>query len=193
LCKKVKIIYGGDLMLYFRNELIGTYNSTYKLNKAIENGIIYKIENGLYSDEKYVNPLAVISKKYPNFIFTMDSAFYYWNLTDVIPNQYHLATKLTSIRINNKDIKQYFLAESVFKLGKTQTTIENITINIYDREKMLIELLRKKNQIPFDYYKEIVLNYRKISNELDNFKIADYISYYKNEENLYDKLQSEVF
>lgn len=180
-------------MLYFRNELISTYNSTYKLNKAIENGIIYKIGNGLYSDEKYVNPLAVISKKYPNFIFTMDSAFYYWNLTDVIPNQYHLATKLTSIRINDKDIKQYFLSESVFELGRTQTTIENVTINIYDREKMLIELLRKKNQIPFDYYKEIVLNYRKISNELDNFKIANYISYYKNEENLYDKLQSEVF
>lgn len=180
-------------MLYFRNELLDTYDSTYKINKAIENGEIFKIKNGLYSDTKYVNPLAIINKKYPNFIFTMDSAFYYWNLTDVIPDKYHLATKLTSIRIKDTDIKQYFFADNIFEMGKTQLNIENVTINIYDKERMLVELIRKKNQISFDYYKEIILNYRKISNELDSFKIMNYISYYSNEDNLYDRLQSEVF
>lgn len=180
-------------MLYTRKEISEKYKSSYQLNKALENKNIYKIQNGIYSDEKYVNPLAVITKKYPNFIFTMDSAFYYWNLTDVIPEKFCLATKQTSIRISDEDIKQYFIDDELFEVGKSSLNVENIEINIYNKERMLVELIRKKNQIPFDYYKEIITNYRKIANDLDSFKIAEYISYYKNEETLYDRLQSEVY
>ena len=36
--------------------------------------------------------LAVVySKKYPNAILTLDSAFYYYKLTDYIPNKVHLS------------------------------------------------------------------------------------------------------
>lgn len=180
-------------MLYTRKEISEKYNSTYQLNKALENKEIFKIQNGIYSDCEYVNPLSVISKKYPNFIFTMDSAFYYWNLTDVIPDKFCLATKKTSIRISDGDIKQYFVDDELFELGVTTLSVENTNLRIYDKERMLVELVRKKNQMPFDYYKEIISNYRKISSQLDAYKISDYISYYKNEETLYDRVQSEVF
>ena len=36
-------------------------------------------------------------------------------------------------------------------------------------------------------------NYRKIADELDIYKIQEYISHYKNEKTLYDTLQREVF
>lgn len=180
-------------MLYTRKELFESYDSTYKLNKALKNKEIFKIQKGIYSDEEYVNPLAVISKKYPNFIFTMDSAFYYWDLTDVIPDKFCLATKQTSIRIDEEDIKQYFIDDELFEVGKTNLNVENVEINIYNKERMLVELIRKKNQIPFDYYKEIITNFRKIANTLDSFKITEYISYYRKEETLYDRLQSEVY
>lgn len=180
-------------MLYTRKELFESYDSAYKLNKALKNKEIFKIQKGIYSDEEYVNPLAVISKKYPNFIFTMDSAFYYWDLTDVIPDKFCLATKQTSIRIDEKDIKQYFIDDELFEVGKTNLKVENVKINIYNKERMLVELIRKKNQIPFDYYKEIITNFRKIANTLDSFKITEYISYYRKEETLYDRLQSEVY
>lgn len=180
-------------MLYTRKEISKKYKSTYQLNKALESKKIFKIQNGIYSDQEYVNPLAVISKKYPNFIFTMDSAFYYHNLTDVIPDKFCLATKQTSIRINDLDIKQYFVDDELFEVGKITLNIENVEINIYNKERMLVELIRKKNQIPFDYYKEIIANYRKIVNKLDSFKITEYISHYKNEETLYERLQSEVY
>ena len=180
-------------MLYTRKEISKEYNSTYQLNKALKNKIIFKIQNGIYSDEEYVNPLAVITKKYPNAIFTMDSAFYYWNLTDVIPDKFCLATKRINVRYKDEDIKQYFIEENLFEFGKTTLNIENVEINIYDKERMLVELVRKKTQIPLDYYKEIISNYRKIASTLDSFKISEYISYYKNEATLYDRLQSEVY
>ena len=52
----------------------------------IKDGKIYKIEKGIYSDVPSVHYLAVIMKKYPYGVFTSYSAYYYHNLTDVIPN-----------------------------------------------------------------------------------------------------------
>ena len=139
-------------MLYFRNELDKNKYSTYQLNKAIKEKKMFKVDKGLYSDIEFVNPLDIINKKYPNAIFTSDSAYYFHDLTDVIPDYFYLATKRTDSRINDKNIKQVFIPNDLFELGKTQAEIENVKVNIYDEERMLVELIRKKNTIPFDYY-----------------------------------------
>ena len=180
-------------MLYFRKELNNDKYSTYQLNKAIKNKQLFKVANGLYSNKEFVNPLEIICKKYPNAIFTLDSAYYYYNLTDVIPDYFYLATKRTDTRITDKNIKQVFIPNDLFEFGKTQIEIENVKVNIYNKERMLIELIRKKNLIPFDYYKEIITNYRNEADILDIYKIQKYISYYKNESSLYDTLMREVF
>ena len=180
-------------MLYFRKELNNDKYSTYQLNKAIKNKQLFKVANGLYSNKEIVNPLEIICKKYPNAIFTLDSAYYYYNLTDVIPDYFYLATKRTDTRITDKNIKQVFIPNDLFEFGKTQIEIENVKVNIYNKERMLIELIRKKNLIPFDYYKEIITNYRNEADMLDIYKIQKYISYYKNESSIYDTLMREVF
>lgn len=180
-------------MLYFHKELKEKLKSDYQIQKAVSNKEYYKIKAGLYSEQKFVNPLEIIMKKYPNAIFTSDSAYYYYDLTDVIPDFFYLATKRTDSRINDKNIKQVFIPNELFDFGKTQIQVENIKINIYDQERLLVELIRKKNIIPFDYYKEIITNYRKKADKLDVYKLQKYISYYKNESSLYDTLMREVF
>ena len=180
-------------MLYFHKELKEKLKSDYQIQKAVSKGYYYKIESGLYSDKEFINPLEIICKKYPNAIFTSDSAYYYYDLTDVIPNYYYLSTKRSDSRISDNNIKQLFVPNDLFEFGKTQISIENVIINIYDEERMLVELIRKKNIIPFDYYKEIITNYRKKADKLDIYKIQEYISYYKNEMTLYDTLMREVF
>lgn len=180
-------------MLYFRNELGKNRYSTYQLNKSIESKNLFKVHNGIYSDKQYINPLELITKKYPNAIFTSESAYYYYNLTDVVPDYYYLATKRTDTRIKNKNIKQLFIPKERFDLGKTKLIVENVTINIYDKERLLVELVRRKKSLPFDYYKEIINNYRKIKDSLDIYKIQKYASYYKNENNILDTIQREVY
>ena len=180
-------------MLYFHKELKEKLKSDYQIQKAVSKKEYFKIENGLYSDMEFVNPLEIICKKYPEAVFTSDSAYYYYDLTDVIPDYFYLATKRSDTRINDKNIKQIFIPNDLFEFGKTQIEIENIRISIYDEERMLVELIRKKNIIPFDYYKEIISNYRKKTDKLDIYKIQEYISYYKNELSLYDTLMREVF
>ena len=42
-------------------QLIKKYKSNYKIKKLIEEGKIFKIEKGIYSDKKEVNYLEIIS------------------------------------------------------------------------------------------------------------------------------------
>lgn len=180
-------------MIYNHKEMKEKYKSDYQISKAIENKEIYQIEKNIYSDKNNINFLEVISKKYMNAIFTMDSAFYFHNLTDVIPSKITLATKRNALRIKDDKIIQVFTSEKLFEIGKTRMIVEGATINIYDKERMLIELIRNKNKIAFDYYKEIISNYRKMTNNLNINKIEEYIEKFPYEEHIYEILQKEVF
>ena len=180
-------------MIYNYKEIKEKYKNNYQIEKAIKEQKIYKIEKNIYSDKKNINYLEFISKKYPNAIFTMDSAFYFYNLTDVIPTKIDLAIERNSSRIKDNKINQILTIKKLFDIGKTQFEVEGVTINIYDKERMLIELIRNKKKMAFDYYKEIIKNYRKNINNLDISKIEEYIEKFPHEEHIYEILQNEVF
>ena len=85
------------------------------------------------------------------------------------------------------------MPEDKFDIGVTTIKVDGIKIKIYDKEKLLIELIKNSKNIPFDYYKEIIHNYRSISDKLDLNKLSDYLNYYKNDIDLFLKIQKEVF
>lgn len=78
-----------------------------------------------------------------------------------------MATSKGVKRIRNKRVKQKYENSSEFNLGVSKVIHNTIEIKIYNKERMLVELIRNKNNLPFDYYKEILSNYRKIVDELD--------------------------
>lgn len=180
-------------MILLYKDLIKQYKSDYEIKKIIREGNLFKIEKGIYSDSNNVNYLEVITKKYPNAIFTMDSAFYYHNLTDVIPDKEYLALRRDSTKINDDRIKTVYYQDKIFEIGKSTMKVNNVDIQIYDKERMLIELIRNRNNLGFDYYKEIIGNYREIKETLNSKKIAEYISKFAIEDHLYDVIMKEVF
>ena len=70
---------------------------------------------------------------------------------------------------------------------------QGVTINIFDPERMLIELIRNKTSLPFDYYKEIIENYRRRTDSLDIEKLQDYITMFPKQNHIFDSIQLEVF
>ena len=180
------------MILRYKN-LIEQYKSDYEIKKLIKEGILIKVEKGIYSDTNNVNYLEILTKKYPNAVFTMDSAFYYHNLTDVIPDKEHLALRRDSTKIKDDRIKIRYYQDNLFDIGKSILKVNNIDIQIYDKERMLIELIRNRNSLGFDYYKEIINNYREIRETLNTKKIAEYISKFSIENYLYDVIMKEVF
>ena len=180
-------------MIYTYNELLLKFKSAYQIEKAVKDGKIYKVEKGIYSDNENIHYLSVVTRKYPYAVFTSYSAYYYHNLTDVIPNKLYLSTNRHSTIIMSDKIKQIRMKDELYDLGRTEIEYDGIKINIYDKERLLIDLARNKNKIGYDLYKEIISNYRKIVNKLDIQKIEEYLHYFINGDKIFEIIQDEVF
>lgn len=179
-------------MLYSYKESIDKYGSKYLLKKAVESGEFYRQDDGIYSDERYVSEDLVIAAKYPKAIYTLDSAFYHYGLTDVIPEKYYLATDRDAAKIGDKRVVQIFERRDLLTLGAITIEQDGCNINIYDKERLLVELLRHKSKLPFDYYKEVLLNYREIVDDLDIRLIQDYACEVPKSAKIMEALQLEV-
>lgn len=174
-------------------ECIERYGSHYQLEKAVAKKQLFKIKPGIYSTEKYTSELEIITSKYPNAVLTGESAFYVHGLTDVIPEKYWLATKAKAAPIKNDKIYQIYMRDDLLPLGAVNQKVDGVLVRIYDRERMLIELLRNKNSMPYDLYKEIIGNYRKIIDELEIWRIQEYVSIFPKRKMISRALDEEVF
>lgn len=182
-------------MLYKYKDLLkkDKFRSDKKIKEALENKDLYKLNCGLYSEKEEYSELEYITKKYENAIFNSDRAFFYHGLTDNIPKYYHLSTKKKAKKINNDKIIQTFMEDKYFNIGESFIYYNNVKIRIYDKERMLIELVRNKNSISYDMYKEVINNYRAIIDNLNLLKLQDYLNKFKNKDKYLKIIQEEVF
>ena len=180
-------------MVLTYKECIEKYGSDYLLKKEISEGKLFQKEKGIYSLQKTCSELEIISIKYPRSVFTGESAFYYYSLTDAIPDYYYLATLRTDSRIKDKRVKQSFLKQDIFEMGKTTMQRNNTEITVYSLERMLIELMRFRSRLPFDYYKEVISNYRNKVEMMDIALVEQYANKFKNSDKMMDMIQMEVF
>lgn len=180
-------------MLYTYEQCIKKYKTDYQLQKQIKAGNLYKIEKGIYSDDKYESDIAIIKMKYPHAVFTLNSAFYFHGLTDTIPRQYYLETDKDAAKIRDEKIKQIFDNNQSLELGVIEMEYDGTKIKVFNKERMLVELVRNKNKLPFDYYKEIISNYRKQVHKLDIQSIQEYAIVLPKTDRVMEILQMEVF
>ncbi len=168
------------------------FGNDYRIQNLLKSERLFKIQEGIYSTTSYCSEQEVISFKYPDAIFTLDSAFYAHGLTDEVPDIYHLVTRREASRIKDERIKQYFMKDDIFELGKTEMVFQGEKIKVYDQERMLVELIRNKSKIPFDYYKEIIGNYRNRAAEIDFGKVSSYAEHFKMNRRIMTAIQLEV-
>ena len=105
-------------MIFTYNELLLRYKSAYQIERAVKNEKIFKIEKGIYSDTPNVHYLEVTTKKYPYGIFTSYSAYYYHDLTDVIPSKMYLATNRNATTISSENIQQIRTKDELYNLWR---------------------------------------------------------------------------
>lgn len=179
-------------MVLTYKECIECYGSDYMIKKKISEGKLFQKGKGLYSDKELCSELELIVAKYPRAIFTGESAYYYLGFSDVIPDYYYLATRRGDTRIKDKQVKQTFVNDILYEFGKCTIEYQNTNIFIYSKERLLVDLVRFKNKIPFDYYKEVIGNYRRVVDDLDFFSIEDYAGMLKRGKKIMDAIQLEV-
>ena len=180
-------------MIKTRAECLREYCSDYFIGQTVKEGKLFRIDKGIYSEKEYVPELALLSFKYPKTIITMDSAFYLYGLTDEVPDLCTLATKREAAPITDPRVKQIFMPQELLKIGAVTIDYKGYTLPIFDRERMLIELMRYKSKLSFNYYKEIVGNYRRILQQLNAEKIRDYAEVMPKKDKIIKTLRTEVY
>ncbi|MEC4272248.1 hypothetical protein VJ923_03620 [Adlercreutzia sp. R25] len=181
---------GNTLFTY--EEALEQTGSKHLLSKAVADGSIHKLDRGLYSSVAHPDPLAVAHIQYPEGVITMDSALYEYGLTDIMPDEVHIATAREATRIVKPGYRQYFIEGNLLNPGATEVEKPDGTVRLYDKERLLVEVMRRQASIPLDYYKEVIGSYRRIAEELDIRLIEDYIALFKRNDFMFDILQREV-
>ena len=161
-------------MLMNYTECVSRYGNAYQIEKLLNSNELFKIEGGIYSDTPDCSELNVLVKKYPKAVLAGEYAFYHYGFTDLIPEIYSFATCSKATPITDPRVHQIYVQKDIFPLGVIETEIDDAKVKIYDRERMLIELLRNKHSMPYDLYKEVLMHYRRIIDSLEIWRIQEY-------------------
>lgn len=175
-----------------RTDCLREYGSDHLIRRKLAAGELYRLGRNIYTENGYVPELALLAFRYPDAVITMYTAFYLYGMTDVIPDYYDLATDRDAPKIADKRVHQYFQPHGFFRTGVTQLDYKGFPVAIYDQERMLIEIVRYKTKVPFDFYKEIIQYYRKELPKMNIQKIQDYAYESPKSNKIFEILQTEV-
>ena len=169
------------------------FGSPYQIDKAVAEGRLKKVEPGVYSDGGRISELETIQFKYPKGIIVFDSAFFYHNLTDLIPDAYHLAVPSNATAIKDPRVRQYFFPANIHQIGVVEIEYCGDKVRTYDLERLLIDTARMKNKLPSDLYKEVILSFRARVGMLSEEKIGAYLPLFPKRNMIERILYEEVF
>ena len=91
-------------MLMTTSECMAKYGSFYQIAQAVRSGELHKIAHGVYSDNKRYRDVELLLKKYPAAVVTMLSAYYYYGLTDNVPDKIHVAVERAGHLLHRPDL-----------------------------------------------------------------------------------------
>lgn len=179
-------------MIYLYKDLTKKGYSDYQIKKMVHSKQLYMVEKGVYSVKESYDPLEVITKKHPNVIVTLETACYCYKLLSKQPLPYVVATKQKDRKILDTRVKQIFMTDNLYPIGKSTITYQSYPIHIYDLERLLIEVVRNKINMKYELYQEIIHSYQKLNRLLNQDKLNEYMKYFKDNK-IEMRIQKEVF
>lgn len=169
------------------------FGSAYRIEKAISDGLLHRMDKGVYSDTGKESELEVLQFRYPDSVITLGTAYYFYDLTDIVPDEYDFVTSRSDGRIKDDRIHQYYVPSEVLKTGMVISEFHSEKLRIYDLERLLIETARMKNLLPFDLYKEVILEFRKLTDLMYPAKIGEYLIGFPKRDMIERIIDEEVF
>lgn len=176
------------------SECCEKFGGRYRTDQMIRKGELRRVATGLYSDTPDWSDIEVVLARYPNAVVTMQSAYYYYELSDSIPEAIHLATDRDASKIYDERIVQHFMPKGTIGIGVVSSRLMNDEVSrVFDKERLLIETARNKTKLPYDLYKEVIESFRRIRETLYPSKLTDYLESFPKRESILRTIESEVF
>lgn len=180
-------------MVITYQEALAKLGSRYRLRRAVSEGHLHPVGRGMYSTDKNVDVLTVIAKRYPGAILTGQTALYAHGLVTAPPDRIDLATRRGGTKIRDNAVRQHFVPEEWLGIGRSTVMVDGTELPAYDQERMLLELMRSRNKLPYDLYREAVASFRRRSDRLDIYTLQDYAEAIPRGEAYLGRAMEEVF
>lgn len=179
-------------MLMTMTECLEKIGSQYRVAEALRSGKLRRLAHGIYSDGAKHRDIEVLQKRYPASVVTMLSAFYYYDLTDRVPDKCHLAVERGGSKIDDVRAVEYFVPKGTGSIGVESKVLRGIPLRIFDKERLLIETVRMRTKIPHELYREVIGSYRDIVEELYLAKVEDYLEAFPKKSVIFGVIKREV-
>ncbi len=150
------------------NEILDAGIHNHYLDLLVEKGKVIKIKRGLYklSEIGVEDELEEVYRIVPDGVVCLFSAWNYYQLTDFVPPEYHIAIqKSRKVRLPDyPPIKLYYWSDKYWQIGITHVHIGNSKIPIYEKEKTVCDAIRFRNKVGQDMEKEVLKSYVREKN-----------------------------
>lgn len=161
-----------DVMRKILNENKGYISSSeireYNISRSyflefIKDHNLVRVSHGLYmSQDTWKDDMYILQKRYPNAIFSHETAAYLLDLSEREPFTFSITLKSThgSSRLANEDIVVYKIKGELFDIGciKTLTPMGH-EVRVYNAERTICDLIRNRNTIEIQEFQSILKTY----------------------------------
>ncbi len=157
------------------------------IRNFISNGLIEKVSHGLYmSSKQFRDEYYILQKRYPDAIFSYNTALHILNLTNRTPSEIDITVP------RNKKVRGEYnvhrVSENFYNIGIIETmSPNNNPVKVYNAERCICDMIRAEGEFDIELQNRI-LDYYFHSKNKDIDKLLEYAKIF----NIYEKINMIV-
>lgn len=165
-----------------RSELQGLQLYQKDINELVEKGCLEKVRQGWYQivyKDVETSEASLIAAMFPDGVICMYTALFYYRYSDRTPLDWDIAidrdTSKSRFKIDYPYVKPYYMEKIHLEYGITEAVFEDVTMKIFDRDRLLCECIKNENKIDKETYNKAIQAYINDSNK----SISNLVKYAK--------------
>ena len=145
-----------------RTHEIRERQSYYGIRKAIENGSVVRLKNGVYASvEALAGTMIDIERVVPKGVLCLFSSWAHYGLTTQIPGAFYVAVeKHRKVVVPQfPPIKLCYWEQKYYEMGVLEAEVSGHKVRIYDLEKSVCDAIKFRNKVGLDVAAEVLKAY----------------------------------
>lgn len=158
------------------------------LKKMTDEGLIQRIEFGIYTTDKFIyDEYYIFELKHSNIVFSYNTALYLQDMTERTPTKMDVTTKRnTNLSAYKDKINLYRVNDEILDLGKCKIkTIYGNMVTAYNLERTVCDIINNKSTIDIEIANKSIRKCIK-SQKFNANKMFEYAEKMK----MYDKIKN---
>lgn len=139
--------------------------SRHNLSELTKSGQLERLRPGLYQLKgKVIDDFVLISSNSNRIIFSQQTALYLHDLSDRIPNVFHISVpqgyNASHIKKRYEDLQVHYVKKDLYELGRTEIrSPQGNLIPVYDIERTICDIIIDREKIDKQIFTDAIKRY----------------------------------